>query len=132
MIVTSHGGRVVKLIGDEVMFIASSADRACEATAELLRDLDGLGLPPGRAGVAWGTCLTRDGDYYGDRVNLAARLTELAEPGSALITSATYDALSREFPSRTGASLAAATQNSVRGLPEPVLAYLLRPNSEGV
>jgi adenylate cyclase len=39
-------------------------------------------LPPVRAGIAHGEVLTRDGDYFGPVVNLAARVVKAAEPGT--------------------------------------------------
>ncbi len=83
--VVAGGGRVVKTIGDEVMFIADSAEVAAhiavDMTAQSLRD--DL-LPATRAGIATGMMVSRDGDYYGTVVNLAARLTEMARPGTVL------------------------------------------------
>ena len=87
--VVAGGGRVVKTIGDEVMFIAdtvaSAAHIAVDLTVQSLRD--DL-LPATRAGIATGTMVSRDGDYYGPVVNLAARLTEMARPGTVLASAA--------------------------------------------
>ena len=80
--VAELGGRVVKTIGDEVMFVAE--DTAQAATIALrLTERTGTDevLPLARAGLACGTVLARDGDYYGPVVNLAHRLVELARPG---------------------------------------------------
>jgi adenylate cyclase len=82
------GGRIVKTIGDEVMFIAdaaaTAADIALRLTDASTRDPV---LPATRAGIAAGTMLSRDGDYFGPVVNLASRLTELAYPGTVLVSS---------------------------------------------
>jgi adenylate cyclase len=85
--VVSAGGRLVKTIGDEVMFIteqpamaASIALRLAEASTE-----DAV-LPDARAGLAFGPVLSREGDYFGQVVNLASRLTELAYPGTVLVS----------------------------------------------
>jgi adenylate cyclase len=79
--VAQHGGRVVKTIGDEVMFAGLSAQVA--RTALALRDaaLDQQ-LPAVRSGIAAGMVIARDGDFYGPVVNLASRLTEIAPAGS--------------------------------------------------
>jgi adenylate cyclase len=83
--VARHGGRVVKTIGDEVMFVGLPAPVAKIAGA--LRDAaEAVGLPPVRAGIAAGMVISRDGDVYGPVVNLASRLTELA-PGGAIYVS---------------------------------------------
>lgn len=85
--VSACGGRVVKTIGDEVMFVGLP-DRAV-ATALALRDLgrEGGGLLPVRVGVAVGPVVAHVGDVYGPVVNLAHRLTEIAEPGTVLAPS---------------------------------------------
>ena len=84
--VVSNRGQVVKMVGDEVLFVT---DRPGDAAAIALRltspDRDGQGLPALRVGMATGRVLTRFGDVYGPVVNLAARLTSLARPGTALV-----------------------------------------------
>jgi adenylate cyclase len=84
-LVVDHGGRLVKLIGDEVMFIATEPSTACEIALDPAAQLtaDPL-LPQGRGALASGEVLTRDGDYFGPVVNLAARAVKLAEPGAVL------------------------------------------------
>jgi adenylate cyclase len=86
-IVTSLGGRVVKMIGDEVMFVVpTSADAAriglslAEAYSddELLSDV--------RVALSVGPVLLQDGDYYGPVVNLASRLVGIANPGTVLMS----------------------------------------------
>ncbi len=86
-VVTAVGARVVKLIGDEVMFVSTSADAACLAASELMEgfgtDLERV-VP--RGGLAYGDVLMRAGDYYGSVVNLAARLVNEAVPQELLVT----------------------------------------------
>lgn len=96
-VVISHGGRVVKLIGDEVMLIAESAADALACAEELAaksQDI-GQGLQT-RAGIAYGEVLTRGGDYFGGVVNRAARLAGLAGPREVLITGEVAAILSDE------------------------------------
>lgn len=92
--ITAAGGRVVKFIGDEVMFRADTADIACAVAIELVDSIrtDPL-LPPLRVGVAFGEVLTREGDYYGPIVNLAARVTKLAPLHGVVVTVDTTEAL---------------------------------------
>lgn len=86
-LVHGAGGRLVKLIGDEVMFAFADPLAACETTLRLLEDIPRHdALPPVRGGLATGEVLSRDGDHYGPVVNLAARLVKLARPGTALVT----------------------------------------------
>ncbi len=80
-VVTSAGARVVKLIGDEVMFAADDPAAACSAASELMTrfatEHDHV-LP--RGGLAYGDVIVRGGDYYGPIVNLASRLVDEAVP----------------------------------------------------
>jgi class 3 adenylate cyclase len=84
-VVHQHGGRVVKLIGDAVMWVSADAGRLADTALHLVRHPDaakaGISV---RAGIAFGPALALDGDYFGDPVNLAARLVAVAEPGQAL------------------------------------------------
>jgi hypothetical protein len=84
-VVATSGGRVVKTLGDEVMFVA---DDAVGGSAIGLRLLDSIGadeqLPDVRIGMAWGHVLRRFGDVYGPVVNIASRLTSAAQPGTVL------------------------------------------------
>ncbi len=78
--VAQHGGRVVKTIGDEVMFAGLSQQVARIAVA--LRDAAREeALPEVRSGIAAGMVVARDGDFYGPVVNLASRLAEIAPAG---------------------------------------------------
>jgi adenylate cyclase len=83
--VTNGGGRVIKLIGDEVLFTApdaAAAARIAIALAGLVAADDGL--PAARAGLAHGLVMLRDGDVFGPVVNLAARIVGAAGPGEVL------------------------------------------------
>jgi len=85
-VVVAHRGRVVKLIGDEIMFAAVDAATACEIALALVdefRDTDGV-TP--RGGLGYGVVVTRGGDYYGPVVNVAARVAQLAVPDEILVT----------------------------------------------
>ncbi len=85
--IAQHGTRLVKTIGDEVMFVGLPVGVARAALA--LRDAAAADprLPPLRAGIAAGAVVARDGDYYGPVVNLASRLTEVAPLGTILAPS---------------------------------------------
>jgi adenylate cyclase len=79
-------GRVVKTVGDEVLFVADTARDAAMIAVRLAdpnRTDDGL--PTLRVGLAMGPVLSRFGDVYGSTVNIAARLTALAKPGRILV-----------------------------------------------
>ena len=81
----THGGRLVKLLGDGAMLSFASRRDAVGAALELVGHDAESGGPPARAGVAWGSALTRQGDFYGPVVNLSARLAALGEPGQVIV-----------------------------------------------
>jgi adenylate cyclase len=84
--VAAAGGRVVKLIGDEVMFRVEDPVAAAEVALALVEVVDGPeDLPPVHAGLALGTLLSHHGDLFGSTVNLASRLSDVARPGSVLV-----------------------------------------------
>jgi adenylate cyclase len=85
-VIAEQGGRVIKTVGDEVMFAADDAATAAEIALQLLERVDeDAELPDLRVGVACGTVLPRLGDVFGEPVNIASRLTSFARPGSALV-----------------------------------------------
>jgi adenylate cyclase len=91
--ITSSGGRVVKLIGDEVLFTAGDERTACSLALELVRAFaEHPRLPTVRAGVASGDVLLRDGDVFGPVVNLAARAVALAGPSELVVPPAVAEA----------------------------------------
>ncbi len=84
--IPERGGRVVKTIGDEVMFAADDAAVAAEIALGLVEGhAREPGLPDSRAGVAIGPILAWEGDLFGPTVNLASRLVNLARPGTVLV-----------------------------------------------
>jgi adenylate cyclase len=93
-VVARHGGRVVKTIGDEVMFLTDDADVAARIALDLARTYrDDPDLSDVRVGLALGPVLERDGDIYGHTVNLANRIVSVAYPGSVVVSGELYDAL---------------------------------------
>ncbi|GAA5168222.1 adenylate/guanylate cyclase domain-containing protein [Pseudonocardia eucalypti] len=85
-VVTDRGGRVIKMVGDEIMFSADDAPAVAEIGLGLADRISALdGRPDLRIGLAYGPVLRRLGDAYGTVVNLAARLTSLARPGTVLV-----------------------------------------------
>jgi len=86
-VVTRHGGRVVKLIGDEVLFAVDDPARAARIGWAITQAVGAIEtLPSVRVGLAAGEVLTRDGDVFGPPVNRAARIVREAPAGSMLVT----------------------------------------------
>ncbi len=85
VIISAHGGRIIKTIGDELLFVADDPEGLARIGLELtearLKDED---FPEVRVGLAWGPALARLGDVLGPVVNVAARLTSTARPGRVL------------------------------------------------
>lgn len=110
--VTSYGGRVVKTLGDGVLYVADSVVGAAEVALETVaaHEQDET-LPEVRAGLALGPVLTRLGDVFGEPVNLASRLTDEARPSSVLVDRAAAAALADDPSYR----LVRLQHRSVRG-----------------
>ncbi len=93
VVALSHG-RMIKTIGDEVLFTAENAQHGAEIALQLLeaaeRDAD---IPPLRIGLAAGPVVRRMGDVYGATVNIASRLTKHCRPGNVLVDRTVCDAL---------------------------------------
>ena len=96
-VVTKHGGRVIKTLGDEIFFVASTPEAGAEVSLHLLSEHEkDDAIPRLRIGLATGTVVTRRGDVFGTTVNLASRLTALARPDSVLVDDVTAVGLSPE------------------------------------
>ena len=94
--VVDLGGRVIKTIGDEVLFVTDDPVSAAEVALIVTeRGEDAHDeFPRVRAGIAYGDVVSRLGDVYGPNVNIAARLTSVARPGSVLVDRGAYEILS--------------------------------------
>ncbi|MFI6320505.1 adenylate/guanylate cyclase domain-containing protein [Nonomuraea sp. NPDC050556] len=85
-VVAAHGARLVKTLGDEVLFTAPTPEQAAAIALELVGE-------EMRVGMAYGPVLPMMGDVFGTTVNLAARLTALARPGTIVVDAALAEAL---------------------------------------
>ena len=121
--VVAVGGRIVKRIGDAVMFVASDAVSACDAARAVVAAVDAHPtLSAARAAVAFGSVLPRDGDYFGTPVNLAARAVPFAEPGTVVVSAAVRDALVAAEPPITALPLG---EQALKGFDDPVALFTL-------
>lgn len=97
-LITEHGCGVVKLIGDEVMFVAPDAAKAVDVALTLAERFgQGDVLPPVRCGINAGRVIVREGDYHGPVVNLAARIVKLSAPGEVMAPKVIVDAIGTGF-----------------------------------
>jgi adenylate cyclase len=116
-VAAAHGGRIVKHIGDEVMFVALDPAAGCAIARDLMAA--GVGGVEPRGGVAFGDVITRHGDYYGAVVNLASRLAELAIPKEVLVDAATARSPATPFSFRP------AGHRLLKGFEDPFEVYSL-------
>jgi adenylate cyclase len=121
-IVTAHGGRVIKTVGDEVLFVAMGAAPAAAIAIDLVEAMaeDDV-LPDVRVGMASGQVVSRLGDVFGNTVNRASRLTALARPGTVLVD----DAIAASLASVSGFEMSPLWRRTLRGI-GPVTPWSLR------
>ncbi len=93
-VVTAAGARVVKMLGDAVLFVADDLATGAAVSLDLL---DAIRALPAeltlRSSLVWGRVLSRSGDVFGATVNLASRLADVAKPGTVLMDRASAAAL---------------------------------------
>jgi class 3 adenylate cyclase len=114
------GGRVVKFLGDAVMYVAPTvpvlATIACALVTHPKAAEASLQV---RAGISYGDVLAQDGDYFGPPVNLASRLVAIAKPGEVIAGPAVVPLLDLSHT---------ATEREpqlLRGIADPVTPYLV-------
>lgn len=104
-----QGGEMVKTIGDEIMLRFPSADDALVAACAMQESMQSLSseAAPGsqslavHIGLHYGSVILEQGDVYGDAVNIAARMTDVARSQQILTTEDTVERLSEELSART-------------------------------
>lgn len=95
-VVTARGARVVKTIGDAVMYIADELTIAADVVTALVEELQrGPEMIRVRASLVQGRVVSRSGDVFGPPVNLASRLVDTADPGGIRMDGATARSLLR-------------------------------------
>jgi adenylate cyclase len=125
----SHHGRIVKTTGDGVLAEFASPVAAALAALEILEGLRSrnAGVPDRkqqqlRIGLTLGDVAVRDGDIFGDAVNVAARLQSLAEPGSIYVTQAVVD----QLRGHTGFDWDDLGEKTLKNIARPVRTYRLK------
>ncbi|HEX9681722.1 MAG TPA: adenylate/guanylate cyclase domain-containing protein [Acidimicrobiales bacterium] len=116
--VRAAGGRVVKLIGDEIMYTTSDAASACAIALDLADVFrDHPTVPAVRGGLAGGRVMLRDGDVFGPVVNAAARAVKVAAPGEVIAASDVAD--------EAGLSSEPRGHHQLKGISQPLLLHAL-------
>lgn len=111
------GARLVKTLGDEVMFVAAAPGQAIQIALSLhTLPSDVRGMPQLRIGLATGSVLNRMGDVFGTTVNRASRMTALARPGTTIVDGTTSEALHALSGFDVDYTIKALTPRPVRGL----------------
>ncbi|RSN14784.1 adenylate/guanylate cyclase domain-containing protein [Nonomuraea sp. WAC 01424] len=115
-VVAAHGARLVKTLGDEVLFTAPAPAQAAAIALDLAESLEL------RIGMAYGPVVPMMGDVFGTTVNLAARLTAIARPGTIVVDSELAEGLGE---GAEGVSVHKIRRRPARGL-GVVQPYVLR------
>ncbi|MEU5540994.1 adenylate/guanylate cyclase domain-containing protein [Streptomyces sioyaensis] len=130
-LVAAHGGRLIKTLGDEVLFSADDAGVAAEIGLRLIETMThDETMPELRVGIAFGTVTTRMGDVFGTTVNLASRLTSIAPKDTVLVDEAFAEELGRIGEAPVSEAEAAAAEKAAEegtGGPAPSYRFALQP-----
>jgi adenylate cyclase len=121
-VVTAHGGRVIKTVGDEILFVAIGAAPAAAIALDLVASMaeDDV-LPDVRVGMANGRVISRLGDVFGTTVNRASRLTAIAKPRTVLVD----DSIAAALASTSGFEMSGLRSRTLRGI-GPVRPWVLQ------
>lgn len=123
-VVHADGGRVVKFIGDAVMWVSATPESLAKVAMDLVHHprpkMANISV---RAGLSFGSVVATGGDYFGNPVNLAARLVAAAEPGQILVAAPWYD-MPGKWP------VAPREPLVLKGFNDPVTAFELCPEAE--
>ena len=97
-LVERHDGRIVNTWGDAVIAEFASVVEAVQCAVEIQQEISSQNSAPAdapqmrfRIGINLGDVMVDGSDIFGDGVNIAARLQELAEPGGVVISASVYD-----------------------------------------
>jgi len=114
-----HGGKPIKWLGDGVMLYFRDPGPGVAAALRMVEGLTNSGLPPAHVGLHAGPVLFQEGDYFGQTVNLTARIADYARPGEVLVSLAVADA-----STQAGIGFQEIGLVELKGVAEPV--HLLR------
>jgi adenylate cyclase len=112
-----HRGRLVKLLGDGAMLRLADARVGVDAALDLVATMSGQGALSSHGGVHIGPVIERDLDVFGQTVNLASRIADVAGPGDVLTSEAVAHAAGDGF------GFERVDDAALKGLAEPVPLY---------
>jgi len=124
--VQQYKGRVVDTPGDNILTAFESVSNAVNCAVEIQRELaernaevPSARMMQWRIGISLGDVVEEDGRIYGDRVNIAARVEGLAEPGGICISGTVHD----QVKNKLGLEYESLGEQDVKNIPEPVHVY---------
>jgi TolB-like protein/class 3 adenylate cyclase/Tfp pilus assembly protein PilF len=124
--ITEHGGRIVKNTGDGFLAEFSSAVQAVRAAVQFQTRVKEITIAEAensciafRVGINIGDVIVEPHDIFGDGVNIAARLENIAEPGGICISSSAYD----NVRGKVGVEFADLGEQNLKNITLPVRAY---------
>src|SRR5215813_11767904 len=133
-LIERHEGRTINTWGDATIAEFASVVEAVQCAIEIQRELAGhnRALPEAeqmwfRIGINLGDVMVENDDLYGEGVNIAARLQELAEPGGILISGPVYDLVRNKL----SVGFDYLGQQAVKNVTEPVPSYRIVLDGEG-
>jgi class 3 adenylate cyclase/TolB-like protein len=124
--IARHRGRIVKTTGDGLLIEFASVVEAVRCASEIQ---DGVAIFDGnehvdrrillRIGINLGDIVVQEGDILGDGVNIAARLEQIAEPGSICLSHAAYE----QLEGRLSLPLEALGERQLKNIARPIRIY---------
>jgi adenylate cyclase len=102
----------VKWHGEGVKFVFRDPSEAVAGALDMVAAIPTAGLPPAHVGVHSGPVVLREGDYYGQTVNMAARIAEYARPGEVLVS----ETVAKAAAVRDGVSLSPIGEVELKGV----------------
>jgi adenylate cyclase len=132
-LIAQHRGRIANTAGDSVVAEFPSVVDAVECAVVVQQAIAAANAAEPedrrmrfRISINLGDVLVKDGDLFGDGVNVAARLQALAEPGGICVSGTVRDHVGRKL----AASFADLGEHVVKNIAEPVRVYRVRPTGD--
>jgi adenylate cyclase len=127
-LIAQHGGRICGTAGDSVLAEFASVFAAVQCAVDIQRDIaaanQALDAPRRmwfRIGINVGDVMVKDGDIFGDGVNIAARLEGLGEAGGICISRGVHDHIRRKLPY----GFEDLGEQSVKNITQPIRVFRL-------